>query len=223
MQHGTNSNTYAVRAGDKLLLFDAGCTEYQFDIMQDTLKFWGLEKLPVTHAFITHSHFDHAGNSHLWKKQGAKIYAGPSDAEGIETGDRRTIGHMFNLTFTPCKVDETLSDGRQMGFDGVTITALHMPGHSAGSMMFQIEAAGQKLLVMGDFLSLSPAGPKDDVELSLGWTGGPDYSNNAYLKSLKRALAFNTDILLPGHGPVFYGDTRDIFSRGYEKAMHELV
>lgn len=222
VQHGTNSNSYVINTGKGLILFDAGFTDYQFEVMNKSLRFWGLNHLPITHTFITHGHFDHAGNCHLAKGVGSKILAGPSDADGIELGDKRTIGYMFKKEFTPCKVDTVLVDNQKIDIDGIEITSLHMPGHSAGSMMFMFNSDNYNMLVTGDFIALSPAGPVDDVVVNLAWTGGPDYSNEDYKESIKKSLSLDVHILLPGHGPVYYGDCKRVFQMAFDKAKEEL-
>jgi glyoxylase-like metal-dependent hydrolase (beta-lactamase superfamily II) len=221
VQHGTNSNCYVIHVNNQLLLFDAGYSVYQFGIMQESLGFWNLDKFPVKHTFITHCHFDHAGNTHMFKELGSKIYAGPGDAEGIEQGDKRTLDYLFKREFTPCKVDYILKDKDSFQIEDVKILALHMPGHSSGSMMYLAAVAGRKILITGDFIALRPAGPVDDVEVDLAWTGGPDYSAEDYLNSITRAATLDADILLPGHGPVYYGDCKKLFKRAKILALKQ--
>lgn len=221
VQHGTNSNCYVIHANNQLLMFDTGYSDYQYNIMQESLRFWNLGHLPVKHVFITHCHFDHAGNTHMFKKMGSRIYAGPGDAEGIERGDRRTLDYLFNQKFIPCRIDYTLKDKDSFQIEGVEIQALHMPGHSGGSMMYLATVADRRLLITGDFIALRPAGPVDDVEIDLAWTGGPDYSAEDYLNSIARAATLDIDILLPGHGPVYYGDCRKIFDRAKMLAIKQ--
>ncbi|HHV11009.1 MAG TPA: MBL fold metallo-hydrolase [Clostridiales bacterium] len=216
---GTNSNAYVIDAGEELILIDAGFSDYQWEVMQKSIKFWGLEKKPITHTFITHCHFDHAGNTWLAKEAGSRIYAGDSDAQGIETGDIRTIGHMFGREFKPCKVDHILKDGEVFQIGNKEIRALYMPGHSVGSYMFQVDDNGRNCLFLGDFVALNPDGAEDDVIVLLSWTGGPDYDRESYVNSLKRAVGFEPVIMLPGHWACFYGDSQTIFKRAYQLGL----
>lgn len=220
--YGTNSNSYAIDAGDCLILIDAGFSALQWDVMKESLRFWGLSGKPVTHVFFTHCHFDHAGNAYLAKQEGMVLLAGESDAQGIETGDERTIGYMFGREFKPCSVDGILADGKEYTIGNVTVRAIAVPGHSRGSYMFQVTDGGRSCLFMGDFIALGPKAPEDDVVVSLAWTGGPDFDRDSYLTSLEKATKLEPSVLCPGHYYPYYGDSRRIFRVAYEMGLQEL-
>ncbi len=221
VQYGTNSNSYVIDAGDQLILIDAGFSQLQWNVMFNTLKFWNLDKKPLRHVFFTHGHFDHAGNAYLAKAAGMKLYAGKADAEAMEKGDERCIGHMFNKVFTPCRVDQILHDGEVFQIGDIELHAIAVPGHSEGSFMFRIREE-KDCLFMGDFIAIEPAAPEDDVRVLLAWTGGPDYNRESYLASLKKASEFEPAILFPGHYYTFYGDSQKIFKMAYETGLREL-
>lgn len=220
--YGTNSNSYLIDAGEQLILIDTGYSVLQWNVMKKNIQFWGLEHKPITHAFITHSHFDHAGNCYLAKQEGMKLFAGNSDAQGIEKGDRRTIDYMFNKQFIPCVVDHVLQDGEIFTIGNKCVQAIAVPGHSAGSYMFKTQDQGQECLFMGDFIAIDPLAPEDDVQVLLAWTGGPDYNREDYLASLKKVSTFERMILFPGHYYPFYGDSQRIFKIAYEKGQKEI-
>ena len=48
----TNSNSYVIRAGGQLILIDAGFSDLQWEKMEQMLRFWGLDGLPVTHTLF---------------------------------------------------------------------------------------------------------------------------------------------------------------------------
>lgn len=201
----TNSNSYVIRAGGQLILIDAGFSDLQWEKMEQMLRFWGLDGLPVTHTLFTHCHFDHAGNAWRARELGSRILAGPGDAKAMEEGDRNCIGYLFGREFRPCKVDEVLEDGQVLSFGDVRIRVLHVPGHSRGSMMYEASLHDKKILFLGDFLAVEPAAPEDDIKVMLAWTGAPDFSRQDYLKSLEKASGLHEDILCPGHYHLLYG------------------
>ncbi len=219
---GTNSNTYAIDTGESIIIIDAGFSEYQWSVMKQTLKRWGLDKKRISHVFITHSHYDHAGNAWLAKAEGALIYAGESDAKGIETGDERTIGYMFGREFNACEVDYKLKNDERFEIGDKTIKAIHMPGHTEGSYMFMINDNGNVCIFLGDFIALQDKGPEDDVVVLLSWDGGPDYCERKYNNSLKRSVDFERMILMTGHGCPFYGNSQDVFKRAYQMSCNKL-
>lgn len=218
----TNSNSYVIDTGCGLVLIDAGFTGLQWNKMMEMIEFWKLDHLPITHVFFTHCHFDHAGNAWRAKETGALLAAGPSDAEGMELGDRRCIGYMFGQEMIPCRVDTVVKDLQEFGIGSLRLRAFHMPGHSRGSMIYEARIHEKTVLFTGDFLALEPAAPEDDVKVNLAWTGGPDFCGQDYLASLKRAAAMYADILCPGHYSVFYGECSRILQMAYEKGTETL-
>jgi glyoxylase-like metal-dependent hydrolase (beta-lactamase superfamily II) len=71
------------------------------------------------------------------------------------------------------------------------ITAIHVPGHSPGSLVFLTESDGKKVLFGQDV-----HGPLDS-----------DLKSNRkdYIASLKKMLALNADILCEGHFGIYTG------------------
>lgn len=63
------------------------------------MKIWGLEKRRISDVFLTHAHFDHAGNAFWFEKNGARIWAGEADAASIENGDEHTIAFAYGKNF----------------------------------------------------------------------------------------------------------------------------
>ncbi|NBI91430.1 MBL fold metallo-hydrolase [Lachnospiraceae bacterium] len=220
--YGTNSNAYAIDAGDRVILIDAGFSEKQWDIMMKTLAYWKLDDKPIANTLFTHCHFDHAGNAYLAKAAGSRIAMGIQDAEAVSRGDERTIGHLFGREFMPVSVDDILQGEVELAIGDVHISCIPMPGHTEGSYMFQMKEEEGNFLFMGDFIAIDPLPPEDEVTLRLAWTGAPDYNREDYLNSLKRACALDSSILLPGHYYCYYGDSSKIFEMAYELGKKEL-
>lgn len=70
---------------------------------------------------------------------------------------------------------------------------IHMPGHSPGSLVYQVVSEGQKVLFAQDV-----HGPVHPDLLS---------DQEAYQGSLKKMLELNADILCEGHYGIFNGKT----------------
>jgi glyoxylase-like metal-dependent hydrolase (beta-lactamase superfamily II) len=87
------------------------------------------------------------------------------------------------------------------------ITAIHSPGHTRGSTMFNIN---DELLISGDVLFAG----------SIGRTDLPSGSHEAMIKTLKtRVLPLSDDLrVLPGHGP----ETTIKFERKNNPYLKEL-
>ena len=69
---------------NRMVLIDTGLDETDRIQIQETMKTWGLEKRQISDVFLTHAHFDHAGNAFWFEKAGAHVWAGEADADSIE-------------------------------------------------------------------------------------------------------------------------------------------
>lgn len=195
--YGENSNVYIVDTGEGLVLIDCGYDRKQIGTIMEVLSYWGLAELPITHALITHSHFDHTGNARYFEQLGVTLIASPQDGEAIMKGDERTIGYAFmGRKFEACSHVEAIRDGEIFRKGKLELEAVAVPGHTEGSMLYRMKKDGKYILFAGDFLIIK--GNCEDAEL--GWDGGVDYDRNSYLESIRHAKDMETDILLPGHG-----------------------
>ncbi len=188
-------NIYAVKGKDALVLVDTGEDEVQLKLAYLNIEYWGLSNYPISHVLITHSHYPSAANAHILRDGGAKIVAGPGDAEGIETGDERTISYAYTHKkgFVPCKVDLKVKDGDVVHAAGLDFEVIHVPGHSTGSLIYKLLMEGRTVLFTGDTVKVADycSGAR------LGWTGGADYDQTKYVESIRRISKMDADILLP--------------------------
>jgi glyoxylase-like metal-dependent hydrolase (beta-lactamase superfamily II) len=198
--YGTHENVYVIKGSDALVMIDTGIDEEELKIIFENISYWGLKDYPISHVLITHSHYDHCANAHLLRKRGAKIVAGPGDAEGIAIGDDRTASYAFAYKgkFIPCPVDLKVGDGDTINAAGLKIEAIHVPGYTRGSMIYKLMAEGKTILFTGDVVKVVFR-QLNFLEPKLGWSGGIDYDKKTYYESLKKISNIKADILLPGH------------------------
>ena len=128
-------------------------------------------------VLLTHHHRDHvAGVAHVCHALGLPVRA---HAETLRALGRPVAGCVF----------EPLDDGAELDLKGMTLRAIHTPGHAAGHMAYHLREP--RLLIAGDLVSglstilIDPSG--GDME--------------AYLTSLSIADRIDCRLLLPGHGP----------------------
>ena len=214
-------NMYAVKGDDAIILIDTGEDETQLGIALENLEYWGLSKYPISHVLITHSHFAHSANAHILRKQGAKIVAGYSDAEGIEAGDDRTIGYAYTnrKKFEPCTVDIKVKDGDVVSAAGLDFTIVHVPGHSTGSVLYRLVMDGKIVLFTGDTVGVAPY----CSSAKLGWTGGADYNQDLYIESIKKIFKMDADIILPGDLQPCLREGWQILECMYTEAKQKLL
>ena len=147
----------------------------------------------VAAILVTHAHLDHSALSRrLAAATGAPVLAfgdaraGRSEAmEALAARGALRGGEGVDAAFAP---DRRVADGEAVRVGGMSVVALHTPGHFGNHLSFSI----------GD-VALSG-------DLVLGWASTlvspPDGEVAAFLASCVRLRALGARALLPGHGDV---------------------
>jgi glyoxylase-like metal-dependent hydrolase (beta-lactamase superfamily II) len=186
---------YLIKFGPEAALVDAGCGHATGRLFENIAK-CGVDPQEIKYLLITHCHYDHTGGAAAVKKRtGAEIIAHRLDAAFLESGDNTvTAAGWYGEEITPFKVDRKLAgSSEEITLGGRKIEAIHIPGHSPGSVVFLTESDGLKVLFAQDV-----HGPLDSSFLS----------NPAdYQKSLKTLLDIGADILCEGHFGVYRSKT----------------
>ncbi len=195
---------YLVRIGDEAALVDSGCGN-GFERLITNIRETGTDPSKIKYLLITHCHFDHTGGAaELKERIGLQTVAHKLDARYLEAGDNAvTAASWYGSRIKPFQIDVKLAGPReQILLGGRAIEAIHVPGHSPGSVVYLVESDGQKVLFAQDV-----HGPLDPSLLS---------NRKDYLKSLEVMLAINPDILCEGHFGVYGGrDEAGDFIRQY--------
>lgn len=161
---GFSSNTYFCVGEAGMLVIDPGTDG------QGLLEAVGSR--PVSHILLTHAHFDHCAAAALLRERtGAKICVHAQDAEMLADPDKNA-SRFFGCAPLSLEADVLLQDGDTLPFGEHTVSVLHTPGHSAGSVCYRLEDA----LFCGDTLFADGVGRTDLY-------GG---SERALLDSLRR-------------------------------------
>jgi len=128
----------------------------------------------------THAHADYiSGGPALANELGVPYHLHPAD-------------NSYPYDGTPGKlVIDALQDGRELRVGGATLTALHMPGHTEGSVAYRI---GDETVLTGDFLFVASVGRPDLGERTEEWTGSLWHS----LERARREWPASTQVL-PAH------------------------
>jgi len=125
----------------------------------------------------THGHWDHV-----------RAWAELSEDPGLEVW-----GHAGDVDRYPHPADRLLTDGQQLAVGALRVEVLHVPGHTAGSLLLLVHGSERPWLVTGD--SLFPGGP--------GNTFG-DLAAHALLMDGLEQRVFgrlpDETVVLPGHG-----------------------
>ena len=206
-----DGNTYLVRTPAGLLMFDCGCGDTLDEIFAN-MAYWGLSPDDVKACLLTHAHLDHAGGAHRLAERGVRLLAHRNTAEAVAAGDERCCGYLYHKTFVPCTVDEALDDGQVVDVLGKRIEVMHLPGHSMGCTAYLFEHEGRRIVVSGDVIGTLLDG-------YFGWSGSIDFDKRVYIESLRRLAKVDSDVMLPGHGLIYFHKPR----RRVEDALNEAL
>lgn len=184
---------YLIRFGDHAALVDAGCGGSEDKII-DNIRSYGVRPEQIEYLLITHCHFDHTGGVHALKDRiQFQIISHELDAPFLEHGDNVvTAASWYGSKIVPFAVDRKLSGTREkIELGNRSIRAIHIPGHSPGSVAYIAKSDGLKVLFGQDV-----HGPLDSSLLS---------DREDYLQSLELLLSLEADILCEGHYGIYKG------------------
>lgn len=195
-----DANSYILRTPQGLVMFDAGCGDTMDQIFAN-MTYWGLSPNDIKYCLLTHAHLDHAGGAHILKKRGVKLLAIGETANAIAAGDERCCGYLYHKTFQQVAVDQALADGQHIDVLGVDIEIMHVPGHSMGCTAYRFMVGEKKVVVSGDLIGTLLAG-------DFGWSGSIDFDKKNYIESLRKFARVDMDVMVPGHGMVYFHKPR---------------
>lgn len=215
--YANHPNFYLVVGPEGNVIVDAGTLPEELERADARTETWGISLDQVGGLLLTHSHYDHIGNAAAIRERGAAVFAGPSDAEGIELSDNRTVPYAAGFDLPPCKVDHVVSDGERIDICGLRFDVIHAPGHTDGCIIYQLEHRGKIVWFVGDVVM-----SKDTAFTpELGWQGGEDCDKPAYIASLKKLAAMEVDCILAGHYLPYLEQGKRLVGRAYVKALCE--
>jgi len=169
MMTGPGTNTYLV-GGEHLAVIDPGPA---IDSHIATVLAAGAGRIRV--VLCTHTHVDHSPAAQAIKAAtGAVVIGRPAPAQPGQDAD-----------FAP---DRVLEDGDRVMINGLSLRALHTPGHASNHLCYLLE--NTRMLFTGDHV----------MQGSTVVINPPDGDMRAYLASLERLLGEDILILAPGHG-----------------------
>lgn len=113
----------------RFAVFDT-CNAGSARAIERTLEDFDADLGDVTRVFLTHGHADHLGGLGRLEKVAVS-------AHGDERDRIKEEGHQVN---------RSLADGSDVVLGDYTVRAFHVPGHTEGSMVYEVEG----VLVMGD-------------------------------------------------------------------------
>jgi len=167
MMTGPGTNSYLVGEGN-VAVIDPGP-----DIASHIEKILAEAKGRLRWILCTHTHLDHSPAAAALKAATGAQVLGRESPEGQDP------------SFRP---DLVVENGQRIELSGVTLRAIHTPGHASNHLCYLLEQT--KMLFTGDHV----------MQGSTVVINPPDGEMRAYLASLERLLAEDIAIIAPGHG-----------------------
>ena len=184
---------YLIRVQDHAALVDAGCGRSTEKLFRN-IRSHGTELNEIERLLITHCHYDHTGGIQVVReKSNCKVVMHGLDAVFLEEGNESVTGATWYGGFLqPMPVDIKLTgDQTTIELGARKIDAIHVPGHSPGSLVYVMESEGSKVLFGQDV-----HGPIHPSLLS---------NRRDYIRSLNLMISLQADVLCEGHYGIFRG------------------
>jgi glyoxylase-like metal-dependent hydrolase (beta-lactamase superfamily II) len=190
----TNCWVVASGAGEQCIVIDPGIgvTGQLDEVIAD-------HRLHPVAVLLTHGHFDHTFSVlPVCQARDVPAYIHPADRGQLAdpwSGIGMAPGTPLfgSLTFAEPDDVRELKSSDTVSIAGLDFAVTHAPGHSAGSVVFGLDGAGDPVLFSGDVLFAG----------SIGRTDLPGGSLAAMESSLRDVILPMDDatIVHPGHGP----------------------
>ncbi|QTA88142.1 Beta-lactamase domain-containing protein [Desulfonema magnum] len=198
---------YLINFDGHAAIVDAGCGGSHKKLLKN-IRACGVSTDAIEYLLLTHCHFDHTGGAKALKDEiHCKVISHELDAPFLEQGNPIvTAASWYGSGMTPFAVDRKLSGAQEdIKLGGRIIQAIHIPGHSPGSVAYLTESDGLRVLFGQDV-----HGPLDSSLLS---------NKEDYLRSLNLLISLEADILCEGHYGIFRGkDEVKDFIRSFLKS-----
>ncbi|MBL8928693.1 MAG: MBL fold metallo-hydrolase [Kineosporiaceae bacterium] len=203
----TNCYLLAPAAGEECLIVDPGIGV--LDTLAEVLAEYRLRPAAV---LLTHGHADHVYSvTPVCGAHGVPALIHGEDgyrlADPLRTLDPELVSMLeqqFGSAASWTEPDDVrlVADGERVELAGLTTTVIHAPGHTEGSVMFDLDRVPDGVPADGGITSTLISG---DVLFagSIGRTDLPGGDHAAMMRSLRTKVLTQPDgaLVLPGHGP----------------------
>ncbi|NDV58449.1 MBL fold metallo-hydrolase [Bacteroides sp. 519] len=171
------------------VVIDPGC--FYEEEKQKLKSYIEGNNLKVKHVLNTHLHLDHIfGNPFMLKEYGLSPEANKADEFWLATAPQQSRSFGFKLPEDPVPLGKYICDGDIISFGNTQLEAIHVPGHSPGSIVFYSKNDG--VMFSGDVLFQGSVGRAD--------LAGGNFDELREGICSRLLVLPNETIVYPGHG-----------------------
>ena len=192
-----------IETDEGLILVDAALPQSSM-LIEANIRKLGFDPLDIKAILVSHAHFDHAGGINaLQRLSGAAVYSSPDGAKVLASGlleedDPQFLYGPENTSFPASKNVTGIADREVVTVGGVSVKAVHTPGHTPGGVSWTWESCALGTcydIVYADSLTaVSAEGYR--------YSDGP--AANQMIESAGAIAELDCDVLLSPH-PFFFG------------------
>lgn len=153
-----NSYVLSDEETKEAVVIDAGCF-YEED--KQALKNYIISnELTVKHLLCTHLHLDHIlGNPFMEEEFGLKAEGHQADDFLLKSAPIQSKMFGIPLEKAPAPLGKYINDGDVISFGNIQLEAIHVPGHSPGSLVYYCKE--ENVMFSGDVLFQGSIGRAD--------------------------------------------------------------
>ncbi len=171
------------------VVIDAGCFHKEEQLKLK--KYITENNLQVKHLLNTHLHLDHVfGNPFMLREFGLRAEANQQDEFLLNKVPEQCRLFGFEINEPPVSLGKYVCDGDIIRFGNTELEAIHVPGHSPGSIVYYCKT--EKCAFSGDVLFHGSIG-RTDLE-------GGDFNELREHICSRLFILPNDTIIYPGHG-----------------------
>jgi len=166
----------------------------------EALKAWGVDPEQIDTLILTHLHWDHASNIHLFPKARVIVQREELRYAAAPLAPHRWAYDLYPVLAVNNKRFEVIDGDAQIA-EGVSV---HLtPGHTPGLQGVAVRTSQKTYFIASDSVPLREMWNAQQAYGAPHWPGALHVDLETYTRSLKRIEGLG-DAILPGHDPCIF-------------------